>query len=148
MGTKKLKTHKQSFGKILMWYIATRGRKKMKTHTTFFSGKTTESQSIVSYILALSYVFSLCLVIEWLSNARLIKYCSNDNVKAGFLQTLLYGFRAALAYLVMLSVMSFDMGIILSAIAGYSIGFLVFNRLILMLDISDGPADLPPLTCR
>ncbi|PON33308.1 Ctr copper transporter [Parasponia andersonii] len=125
----------------------------MKTNVTFFWGITTEEQSVGPYILALNYVFSLCMVIEWLSHARLVKSSSNDNVKAGLLQTLMYGFRVGLAYLVMISVMSFNIGIILAAIAGYSVGFLVFDRRIFrgsknVHNHMNGPADLPPLSCR
>ncbi|KAF4381892.1 hypothetical protein F8388_005564 [Cannabis sativa] len=88
---------------------------------------------------------------KWISQARLIKSIINDNVvKAGVLQTFMYGFRVGLAYLVMLSVMSFNIGIIIAAIAGYSLGFLVFDRRIFWgsMIVYDGPPDLPPLICR
>ncbi|KAM6578106.1 hypothetical protein CsatB_029943 [Cannabis sativa] len=91
------------------------------------------------------------MVIEWISQARLIKSIINDNVvKAGVLQTFMYGFRVGLAYLVMLSVMSFNIGIIIAAIAGYSLGFLVFDRRMFWgsMIVYDGPPDLPPLICR
>ncbi|KAL5580896.1 hypothetical protein UlMin_013338 [Ulmus minor] len=124
----------------------------MKTHFTFFWGrKTTEiffpnwpGQSFESYILALFFVFILCLVVEWLSQARLIKP-SWDNYKAGLVQSFMYGIRVGLAYLVMLAVMSFDVGIILVAVAGYSVGFLVFGSH--MFTGSKIVPDLPPLNC-
>ncbi|EXB30466.1 Copper transporter 1 [Morus notabilis] len=101
-----------------------------------------ESQSIVSSVLALTYVFSLCLAIEWISHARL---SSDNNVKAGLLQTFMYGVRVGLAYLVMLEVMSFNSCILLAAIAGYSVGFLVFGNQ--MFRRSKIVPDLPPLNC-
>lgn len=104
-----------------------------------------ESQSIVSSVLALTYVFSLCLAIEWISHARLVKYSSDNNVKAGLLQTFMYGVRVGLAYLVMLEVMSFNSGILLAAIAGYSVGFLVFGNQ--MFRRSKIVPDHPPLNC-
>lgn len=108
---------------------------------------------MVSNILSLAYVFLACLAVEWLSHARLVKYSSDSyNVKAGLLQTLMYGIRIGLAYFVMLQVMSFNSGILLTAIAGYSVGFSVFGSRIFKRskivpdDLDDSP-DLPPLNC-
>ncbi|PRQ34274.1 putative Ctr copper transporter [Rosa chinensis] len=131
----------------------------MKTHFTFFRGKNTTAiifpgwpgESLESYILALIAVFLLSLVVEWLSHARLIEPSSDNNIADGLRQTLMYGSRVGLSYLVMLAVMSFDVGVLLAAIAGCSVGFLVFGSRVFMRSkvghSNMDQTDLPPLKC-
>ncbi|KAH7542366.1 hypothetical protein FEM48_Zijuj02G0065700 [Ziziphus jujuba var. spinosa] len=105
----------------------------MKTHLSFHWDKKTEifftgwpGQSSESYITALVCVFLVSLLVEWLSHKGLTKTCSTS-FSAILLETLMHGTRVGLSYLVMLSVMSFNLGILLSAVAGYSVGFLAFG---------------------
>ncbi|EEF36401.1 copper transporter, putative [Ricinus communis] len=57
---------------------------------------------------------------------RLMKLGIN-NVVAVLQKTAMYAIRVALAFLVMLAVMSFDISVLIAALAGYSIGFLIFG---------------------
>ncbi|RVW56618.1 Copper transporter 1 [Vitis vinifera] len=131
--------------------------KTMMTHMTFFWGTSTEiffsgwpGQSSGMYAVALALVFGLSMLVEWLSHTRFIKSTTNKLV-AGLLQTAMYGLRVGLAYLVMLAVMSFNVGVFLAAIAGYTTGFLLFGSRVFR-DSSDmlpyeKASDLPPLNC-
>ncbi|KAK4856090.1 hypothetical protein QYF36_014011 [Acer negundo] len=126
-------------------------------HITFFWGTSTEiifpgwpGQSLSCYILALVLVFVISLLVEWLSHARLVNYSTKTDIAAGFLQTLMYAIRMALAYLVMLAVMSFNVGVFLAAVAGYSAGFLVFGSHVfrkMRVEPYQDFSDLPPLNC-
>ncbi|KAK4773683.1 hypothetical protein SAY87_028702 [Trapa incisa] len=105
--------------------------------------------SLLSYSLTLLLVFLLSTFVEWLSHARLLKL-GVDSFTAGILQTAMYAGRTAAAYLVMLAVMSFDGGMFLSAVCGYSLGFLIFGSQVFrkwkVVDYQE-PSDLPPLNC-
>lgn len=128
----------------------------MKTQLTFFWGNKTEiifsgwpGQSFKSYMLALVSVFALGFVVEWLSHTKFIK-SSADNISAGLVQTAMYAIRVGLAYLLMLAVMSFDVGVLLAAVAGYTVGFFIFgSRVFVNSKITpfQDPSDLPPLNC-
>uniref|UniRef100_A0A7N0TGA7 Copper transport protein n=1 Tax=Kalanchoe fedtschenkoi TaxID=63787 RepID=A0A7N0TGA7_KALFE len=123
---------------------------------TFYWGRPTDilirgwpGESPTMYALALITIFLTSVLIEWLSHARLVKPQMNDTV-AGLLQTLMYAVRTCLAYLVMLAVMSFNVGIFVAAIGGYGAGFMIFgSRVFKKSGEDDGgkPADLPPFTC-
>ncbi|KAI5321845.1 PREDICTED: copper [Prunus dulcis] len=132
----------------------------MKTHFTYFLGNTTEimfsgwpGQSLESYMLALVSVFLLSLVVEWLSHMKLIDGSTADNyVSDGLKQTLMYAIRVGLAYLVMLAVMSFNVGVLLAAISGYAVGFLIFGTRVFMrskkiVPNMDQTDDLTPINC-
>ncbi|KAJ0083746.1 hypothetical protein Patl1_31337 [Pistacia atlantica] len=105
----------------------------MMSHMTFFWGKNAEiifsgrpGTSSGMYLLALIFVFVLCILIEWLSHCKLIK-SSFNHVAAGLIQTSLYALRIALACLVMLALMSFNEGVFLIAVAVDALGFLLFG---------------------
>ncbi|KAJ0031697.1 hypothetical protein Pint_14377 [Pistacia integerrima] len=94
---------------------------------TFFWGSKREiifpgwpGESFGGYISALVLVFVISLLVEWLSHARLVKLSTSSVVTAGLLQTLMYAVRVALAYLLMLAVMSFNIGVLVAAVGGYS----------------------------
>ncbi|KAL0460557.1 UNVERIFIED_CONTAM: Copper transporter 1 [Sesamum latifolium] len=95
----------------------------MELRMTFFLGK--GSESIGLYVVDLSTVFVVSLL------------------------TWLYAVRISMAYVVMLAVMSFNAGILFAAVAGYSLGFLVFgSRVFDKEEIRyEKPSDLPPLNC-
>ncbi|XWS28763.1 hypothetical protein CRYUN_Cryun25bG0099200 [Craigia yunnanensis] len=108
-------------------------RIKKMGHMTFFWGRNTEDtipgwpgRSLYSYFFGLIWVFLLSLMVERLSHTRFIKPGTND-FTAGLLQTLMYAIRVALAYLVMLAVMSLNFDVFLASVAGYAVGFLVYS---------------------
>lgn len=100
------------------------------------------------YALALIFIFVLAFVVEWLSNCRLIKDDSSA-AAAGLIRTLLHTVRVGLAYLVMLAVMSFNVGVFLVAIGGHCLGFFLFgSRFFKKSSAASGKSsDLPPLSC-
>ncbi|KAK8628951.1 hypothetical protein V6N13_077812 [Hibiscus sabdariffa] len=119
---------------------------------TLFWGKDTQDifpgwsgrSFFCSYLLGLIWVFLLSLMVERLSHTRFIKPGTN-HVVAGLLQTLMYAIRVALAYLVMLAVMSCNVGLILASVAGYGVGFLVYGSRV--FSKYEEPSDIPPLNC-
>ncbi|XP_058198327.1 copper transporter 1-like [Rhododendron vialii] len=124
-------------------------QKMMNSHMTFTWGKNSK-ESLISYLIDLISVFLLSLLVECLSHTRFINAVTNDIV-AGLMQTVLYGVRIGLAYLVMLLVMSCNVGILLAAVAGFSAGFLLFGSRVFRTSETIGvyqkPTDLPPLNC-
>ncbi|XP_057953053.1 copper transporter 6-like [Malania oleifera] len=105
----------------------------MMMHMTFFWGKNAEilfsgwpGSRAGMYSLALIFVFALAFLVEWLSHCRLIKPGSED-AASGILQTAIHAVRVALAYMVMLAVMSFNVGVFLVAVGGHAVGFLLFG---------------------
>ncbi|KAK8592793.1 hypothetical protein V6N13_063358 [Hibiscus sabdariffa] len=128
---------------------------KMKMgHMTLFWGKDTQDifpgwSGRSSYLLGLIWVFLLSLMVERLSHTRFIKP-GTGHVVAGLLQTLMYAIRVALAYLVMLAVMSCNVGVILASVAGYGVGFLVYGSRVFSKSEFvqyEEPSDIPPLNC-
>ncbi|KAI3461553.1 hypothetical protein Pfo_018216 [Paulownia fortunei] len=119
----------------------------MEFRMTFFLGKGPESLGL--YLVDLVIVFMLCLLVEWLSHTRFLSNSNTNNVRVGLIQTGLYGVRMTMAYLVMLAVMSFNAEILFAAVAGYSVGFLVFGSRVFDRDEMgyEKPSDLPPLNC-
>lgn len=123
---------------------------------TFFWGKTPEilfsgwpGRSFFSYAVALIFIFLVAFTVEWLSHTKLTASTAGNNV-AGLIQTVLYGVRVGLAFVVMLAVMSFDVGVLLAAVAGYSVGFLVYGSRFFggsKIDPTFDSSDLPPLNC-
>ena len=98
------------------------------SHMTFFWSKNSEilfsgwpGTRTGMYVLALLFVFLLSFIAEWLS-------CPLRNPKTnGLTQTLLHGIWVGVAYLVMLAVMSFNVGVLIVAIVGHVLGYFVFG---------------------
>ncbi|MCI29186.1 copper transporter 1-like, partial [Trifolium medium] len=100
------------------------GRHKTMMHMTFFWGKDSlilfdgfPSHNTAYYVLALYMVFTMSILIEFISHTRFIKPDTNPMV-ASLLQTLLHVLMIDLAYLVMLALMSFNSGVFLVAVLG------------------------------
>lgn len=128
----------------------------MMMHMTFFWGSKAEilfsgwpGTRPGMYALALVFVFFLAVIVEWLSHCRLIKQTgSTSRVVAGLVQTFLHTIRIGLAYMVMLAIMSFNVGVFLVAVAGHAVGFLVFgSRLFKKEEAEKVSSDLPPMSC-
>lgn len=108
--------------------------------------------SLYSYMVAFVSVFIVSVTVEWLSHTRWIIKGYTNHVIAGVLQTLMYGIRVCLAMLVMLAVMSFDVGVFLAAVSGYGVGFFIFGsqafrKPAMRMYYELQPSDLPPLNC-
>ncbi|XP_031277412.1 copper transporter 6-like [Pistacia vera] len=76
------------------------------------------------YILALCVVFILGFGVEVLSVSPILKG-GEKPMTSLFLQASVYAIRTGLAYLVMLSVMSYNLGVFIVAVAGHTAGFLL-----------------------
>ncbi|KAL7082037.1 hypothetical protein ACP275_14G075700 [Erythranthe tilingii] len=100
----------------------------MEIETVFFSH--TRPENLGLYLADLVMVFILSMIVEWLSHTTKFPSNSSNTVRVGLVQTALYGLRMAMSYLVMLSVMSFNAGILFAAVAGYTVGFLIFGSII------------------
>ena len=134
------------------------GQMMMMSQMTFYWGKSTEiffsgwpGPSSGMYAVALVMVFVIATLVEWISHTKFINSTTNNKIVVGLLQTAMYGVRIGLAYLVMLAVMSFNVGVLLAAIAGYTTGFLLFGSRVFrdssqMLPYEKA-SDLPPLNC-
>ncbi|KAL2328795.1 hypothetical protein Fmac_022222 [Flemingia macrophylla] len=120
-------------------------------HMTFFWGKDTDilfhkwpGGRTGMYALALVFVFAMAVLVEFLSHTRFIKPASNHLLSA-LLKTFLHVLRVGLAYLVMLSLMSFNGGVFLAAILGHALGF--FLAAAFHKPPQDLGFDLPPVSC-
>ncbi|PON31511.1 Ctr copper transporter [Parasponia andersonii] len=127
----------------------------MNQTTTFSWGKHNEilfsgwpGTRTVTYVLALISIFVVSVLVEWhthrhdsmiitiqsSSNYSRINSCNNviidDNyniIVIGLVETLVHALRVGLAYMVMLGVMSYDVVVLLVAVAGRGLGFLLFG---------------------
>ncbi|KAL3753729.1 hypothetical protein ACJRO7_001036 [Eucalyptus globulus] len=102
---------------------------KMMMHMSFYWGKDAiilfsnwPEQRLSMYVLALFFVFILALAVEILSVSPNIKNGMNPLV-GGAVQAAVYGLKMALAYMVMLSLMSFNVGVFIVAVIGHAFGF-------------------------
>ncbi|KAJ9185288.1 hypothetical protein P3X46_004941 [Hevea brasiliensis] len=107
---------------------------KATTHMTFFWGHKTKilfncwpGSSSGMYALALIFVFTLSLIVEWFKYCSIIKPGTNK-VAAGFFRTGMRTLLSGLSYMVMLAVMSFNGGIFLAAVGGHAVGFVFFGN--------------------
>ncbi|CAJ2670613.1 copper transporter 6-like protein [Trifolium pratense] len=90
--------------------------------TVLFSGW--PNNNLGMYILAILFVFFLAMTAEILSNQPPIKRGTNPLV-GGLIQSCVHFFRIGFIYLLMLAVMSFNVGIFFAAVFGHTLGFFV-----------------------
>ncbi|KAH7865275.1 hypothetical protein Vadar_004496 [Vaccinium darrowii] len=84
------------------------------------------NHSLGMYIVSLFFVFSLSFGVEAfsvLTTANLPRRAGSSPVAGGLKLAAAYALRTALAYMVMLSVMSFNVGIFVAAVLGHTAGF-------------------------
>ncbi|CAA0810907.1 Copper transporter 6 [Striga hermonthica] len=102
--------------------------KTMNMHTSFFWGKHVTilfdgwPGCLGMYVLALMAVLLLAATVEMLPAAAVSK---QRGKAAAAVSGAVHGLRMCLAYLVMLSVMSFNVGVFAAAVAGHAAGRLV-----------------------
>ncbi|KAK4408592.1 Copper transporter 2 [Sesamum angolense] len=103
-------------------------------HMTFFWGKNAEilfsgwpGTRTGMYVLALIFVFVLSVIVEWLSRCGRIDVEGRGNFGGGLIRTVVHGVRIGVGYLVMLAVMSFNVGVLIAAVAGHTFGFFLFG---------------------
>ncbi|CAN0926457.1 Copper transporter 6 [Linum grandiflorum] len=104
-------------------------------HSSFFWGKDVivlfsgwPNHSLPMYILACLFVFFMAAAAEFLSIAQSVKSEAKSPVVGAAVQACFYAVKMALSYMVMLAVMSFNLGVFISAVLGHSLGLFVVKR--------------------
>ncbi|XP_073153250.1 copper transporter 6-like [Henckelia pumila] len=105
----------------------------MAMHTSFFWGKDVVllfagwpgDGGVGMYILALAAVFLLAVGAEILSVAPVLKPRGVSPAAGALIHAVVYAFRMGFLYLIMLSVMSFNLGVFAVAVAGHVVGSFV-----------------------
>nr|XP_009419914.2 PREDICTED: copper transporter 6-like [Musa acuminata subsp. malaccensis] len=103
---------------------------KMTMHMTFFWGENVEilfsgwpgDRGLGMYLLALLFVLAISALTDFLSTV--------SRRRCGGMAAVLHAVRMGLGYLVMLAVMSFNGGILVAAVAGHALGFLLSRSLL------------------
>ncbi|KAJ0759218.1 putative Ctr copper transporter [Helianthus annuus] len=93
------------------------------------------------YILALAIVFFLAVMVEFLSGFPAVKPESNPII-GGLKHALLYGLRMALLYLLMLCVMSYNVGVFVFVVAGHFVGCFIVKYRVISKAVSKSRTDL------
>ncbi|KAM0952146.1 putative Ctr copper transporter [Dioscorea sansibarensis] len=123
-------------------------------HMTFYWGKNSAilftgwpGTSTGMYVLALVLVFVLAVLVEWLGHCRVV-------AGHGLVRTAVHTVRVGLAYMVMLALMSFNVGVFIVAVVGHGVGFLIFGSSLIwpaahepVSGVNGAKAPLPPMAC-
>ncbi|KAG9147905.1 hypothetical protein Leryth_003493 [Lithospermum erythrorhizon] len=103
-------------------------------HMSFFWGKDVillfqgwPDNDLGMYILALALVFLIALIVELLATSPSSKPAENRPFLGGLMQASVYAIRMALSYLIMLSVMSFNIGVFVAAVVGHFCGCFIIK---------------------
>ncbi|KAI5682627.1 hypothetical protein M9H77_03855 [Catharanthus roseus] len=104
-------------------------------HMSFYWGKNAQvlfsgwpGNNSFMYGLAVTFVFFLAILVEFFSNINIVKQKPDSNRAAAvFFQMGIHSIRAGFAYLVMLSVMSFNGGVFIAAVVGHAVGYVLFG---------------------
>ncbi|XP_057982388.1 copper transporter 6-like [Malania oleifera] len=89
-------------------------------------------ENVGMYALALVFIFLLSAAVEVLSVPPATKPHAEPAVEA-LAQAGVYAVRTALAYLVVLAIMSFNLGVFFVALAGHTLGFFIIKRRVLAM---------------
>ncbi|KAL7588861.1 copper transporter 6 [Lactuca sativa] len=124
--------------KMIMHNDTMDGNDMVMMHMSFFWSKDVvmlingwPNGKLGMYILALACVLVLTIVVEFLSVFPVVKLQGSSPFIGGLIHATFYGLRMALVYLIMLCVMSYNVGVFVFVVAGHVIGcFLVKYRMI------------------
>ncbi|KAG9155165.1 hypothetical protein Leryth_011136 [Lithospermum erythrorhizon] len=78
------------------------------------------------YALSIIFVFTLAILVEFLSNVNVVKPEATKYARILF-QMGINGIRAGFHYMVILSVVSYNGGVFISAILGHAVGYVIFG---------------------
>ncbi|XP_028770587.1 copper transporter 6-like [Neltuma alba] len=105
----------------------------MEMHLSLYWGKDATvlfanwpNRSLGMYISSILVVFLLALLCELFSKHPTLKPRTSP-LLGGLSHSIFYFFHIGFHYLVMLAVMSFNIGIFIAALVGRTLGFLIFN---------------------
>ncbi|KAI3939139.1 hypothetical protein MKX01_002007 [Papaver californicum] len=78
------------------------------------------------YVLALIIIFAIAMLVEFLAYMEFVKF-GLSRIATRILLTVKHGIRIELHYLVMLAVMTFNVGVLIAAVFGHMLGFFFFG---------------------
>ncbi|PON80953.1 Ctr copper transporter [Trema orientale] len=110
---------------------------RLARHTNWYVCASFDIHLCVSVLVEwLTHRHNSMITIKSSSNYSRINSCNNviidDNYNViiiGLVETLVHALRVGLAYMVMLGVMSYDVGVLLAVVAGRGLGFLLFGTI-------------------
>lgn len=82
---------------------------------------------MLPHCIYLLLVFLLSAIVEWLNRCRWLHTAWSSRTD-GLRLTTIHATRVALAYLLMLAVMSFDIHVLAAVVLGHAVGFFLFAR--------------------
>lgn len=99
------------------------------THMTFYWGMNAwilfegfPGTNTILYILSLILIFLLAMMMEWLAHSNMTPTKSNRIAR-----TMIHVMHVVFSYMLMLAVMSFNIGVFVVAVAGHGLGYYFFH---------------------